>query len=610
MEVYDDNDFMLDPDKLDGYLQEYRQWATDFSEGLARSSERGWFFADSLELLYEGEIEDDYEEDLVSSLLYNSLGEEYDDWRIEDEHPFDSAQKRRKREQLKRAKALHLKKQKEKCDKERLRGYGLPLCSLHKAIARAMGISVKKLRFLAFSRKASHYIRFQIPKKRGGKREISAPMLQLKHTQEWILYNILEKLELHNAAHGFFGGRSIVTNAQPHVGAEVIVNIDLKDFFPSISYKRVKGLFKSFGYSEAASVIFGLICTEPKVKEGKLDGKTYLLLSWTNRRLPQGAPTSPAISNLICRRLDRRLSQMAGQLGFVYTRYADDLTFSASGDSLCNICNVLKRTESIVKYEGFDINDEKTRVLRKARRQEVTGVVVNSKLNVSRETLKRFRATLYQIEKDGLRGKHWGQSNDLIASLQGFANFVYMINPEKGSKFQEQVRQIKEKYGQRQEELASGNELMNLSDVIALIDAELQRLGWSNKKRRKYLKDTYGKQSRQQLTDGELLEFLRYLKSSQPKPDRLLQTRTKISANPAPVPQSSHATESDPTDCLDASFFDVSARTDIELKRLGWSNEQESNYLCQTYAKQWRSLLTCAELLEFLHYLESKPILG
>lgn len=371
---------------------------------------------------------------------------------------------------------------------------------------------MKQLRFLAFSCKTSHYTRFQIPKKTGGKRDISAPMPQLKQAQEWILHNILEKLKLHNAAHGFRRGRSIVTNAQPHVGAEVIVNIDFKDFFPSISYKRVKGFFKSFGYSEAASIIFSLICTEPRVKEVKIDSKTVLLRSWTHRCLPQGSPTSPAISNLLCRRLDGRLTYMAEQLGFVYTRYADDLTFS-NDDSLGNICNVLKRTKSIIKHEGFDINEEKTRVLRKSRQQEVTGVVVNNKLNVSRKILKRFRATLYQIEKDGLRGKNWGQSNDLIASLQGFANFVYMINPEKGAKFQEQVRRITEKYGRKQDKVVPVSEPINLSDVIALTETELQRLGWSKKKRRRYLKETYGKQSRQQLTDEDLLEFLHYLKS-------------------------------------------------------------------------------------------------
>ena len=204
---------------------------------------------------------------------------------------------------------------------------------------------------------------------------------------------------------------------------------------------------------------------------------------------------------------------MADRLGFIYTRYADDLTFSTSNESLGNIGKILKFTKLIVNYEGFEINDKKTRVIHKSRQQEVTGVVVNSKLNISREILRRFRATLYQIEKDGLKGKHWGQSHDIIASLQGFANFIHMINPEKGAKFQEQVRGIKEEYGRGQARVDSVNEPITLPDVIALTNAEIKRLSWSKKKRREHLKETYGKQSRQQLTDEELLGFLHYLKS-------------------------------------------------------------------------------------------------
>ncbi|WP_414564420.1 MULTISPECIES: reverse transcriptase family protein [unclassified Anabaena] len=226
--------------------------------------------------------------------------------------------------------------------------------------------------------------------------------------------------------------RSIVTNAEPHVGADVIINVDIKDFFHSISYRRVKGLFRSFGYSESASTIFALLCT----------------VTFVNHRsyLPQGAPTSPMITNLICRRLDRRLTEMAERLGFRYTRYADDLTFSASHESVCNIGKVLRHTEGIVKHEGFEINPDKTRIIRKSNRLEVTGIVVNSKPSISREKLKRFRATLYQIEKDGLEGKFWGNSTDVMSSIQGFANFVYMVDPQKGAKFRDQIRIIKEKY--------------------------------------------------------------------------------------------------------------------------------------------------------------------
>jgi RNA-directed DNA polymerase len=333
-------------------------------------------------------------------------------------------------------------------NEERLHSYNLPLCNNAEQIAAAMGITLGKLRFLAFNRKTStvsHYIRFRIPKKTGGERIISAPLPNLKQAQHWILANILEKLELHDAAHGFRRDRSIVTNATPHVGADVIINFDLKNFFPSISYKRVKGLFHSFGYSEAAATIFGLVSTAAEVETLEIDGKTYYV-AVDERHLPQGSPASPAITNLLCRRLDRRLTAMAEKLGFIYTRYADDLTFSASGDSLRYICNILKRTESIVAHEGFTINEEKTRILRKSRQQEVTGVVVNDKPNVDNKTLKRFRATLFQIEKDGLEGKHWGNSDNLIAAIGGFANFVAMVNPEKGAEFQQQVQRIKNKY--------------------------------------------------------------------------------------------------------------------------------------------------------------------
>jgi len=371
---------------------------------------------------------------------------------------------RRERERQERAEAWRQRKEQEivylgdrvsaglndsQYNQERLESYGLPVYNTAQEIANAMGISMGELRFLAFFRKTSlitHYVRFKIPKKTRGDRLISAPMPRLKKAQHWILNNILEKVPLHNAAHGFRQGHSIVTNAQPHIGAEVIINFDLKDFFPSISYKRVKGLFQSLGYSDIAATIFGLICTEPEVTEVELDGKTYYV-ALSERHLPQGAPTSPAITNIMCRRLDRRLEHMAEKLGFVYTRYADDLTFSTSGEFRRHICNILRRTESIVDHEGFVINEEKTRIMRNTNQQDVTGVVVNSKLNVDQKILKRFRATLYQIEKDGLADKHWGHSGNLLASIQGFANYVAMINPEKGAEFQVQIERIKEKYG-------------------------------------------------------------------------------------------------------------------------------------------------------------------
>ena len=267
-------------------------------------------------------------------------------------------------------------------------------------------------------------------------------MPRLKQAQYWILENILNKIPVHDAVHGFRSDRSIVTNALPHVGADVVINFDLEDFFPSISYKRVKGLFRSFGYSEAAATISGLICTEAELAEVELDGKTYYV-ALGDRYLPQGSPASPAITNIMCRRLDRRLTQMGQQWEFVYTRYADDLTFSTSAKNP-RICNLLKNTESIVNHEGFKINQQKTRVLRKSSQQEVTGIVVNEKLNVDRHTLKRFRATLHQIEVNGMENISWGNGDDLMASIYGFANFIAMVNPTKGNKFLAQIQRIQQ----------------------------------------------------------------------------------------------------------------------------------------------------------------------
>ena len=334
-------------------------------------------------------------------------------------------------------------------NRERLQASGLPALFTAADVAGAMGITVGELRFLAFTRqvaRTSHYRRFKIAKRTGGERLISAPMPRLLKSQHWVLEHVLERSEPHAAAHGFRKGRSIVSNARPHVGKEVVVNLDLKDFFPTVSYRRVKGLFTHLGYSEAVAVIFALLCTEPEIAETELDGTTYHV-AVGGRFLPQGAPTSPAITNLLCRRLDRRLTGASQKLGFAYTRYADDLSFSGSGPASDNVGRLLRQVEFIVVEEGFVVHPDKTRVFRKGRRQEVTGIVVNERPNIARVTLKRFRATLFQIEKDGPEGKHWGQSDDVIASVVGFANYVAMVNPEKGRPLQKRARALADRYG-------------------------------------------------------------------------------------------------------------------------------------------------------------------
>ncbi|HVI43821.1 MAG TPA: reverse transcriptase family protein [Chitinophaga sp.] len=320
-------------------------------------------------------------------------------------------------------------------DEAALAKHNLPVWHDGVALANAMGITLGKLRYLAFNRKVSgqsHYQRFSIPKKSGGVRVISAPMPQLKAAQHWILENILYKIGNNGAAHGFVPGKSIVTNAAPHVGQDLVINIDLRDFFPTVAYKRVKGLFCRLGYSEQVATILALICTEPEVDEITLDNKKYYVAK-TTRFLPQGAPTSPAITNLICYKLDKRFEGLAQKYGYVYTRYADDMTFSVKGPGTDKAGQVLWAVKQVVKEEGFTIHPDKLKVMRKGDKHEVTGIVVNEKLSIDRDTLRKFRALLHQVSKTGLAGKKWGKGN-IISSMEGYANFVYMVKPELGAK--------------------------------------------------------------------------------------------------------------------------------------------------------------------------------
>jgi hypothetical protein len=375
---------------------------------------------------------------------------------------------RRERESAERAAAWSARKQSEilflgagvsggltkgaPSDAAKLRGHGLP--ELHRAadIARAMAINVGTLRFLAFARRAAHkthYVRFSVPKKSGGLRLISAPMPKLKRAQRWLLDEVLAKVAITESAHGFAADRSIVTNARGHVRPAIVVNLDLKDFFPTFGLRRVKGMFEGLGYGEEAATIFALLATEPDVGQVELDGASYWVARGA-RKLPQGSPASPAITNIICRRLDKRLAGMSARLGFFYTRYADDLTFSAADKPADgDVGKLLRRVRWIVAQEGFTEHEKKTRILRRGRRQEVTGVVVNERPAIARDVLRRFRATLFQVEKDGPAGKRWGsrEGDAVLATLVGFASYVAMVDPDKGKPLLARARAAATKHG-------------------------------------------------------------------------------------------------------------------------------------------------------------------
>lgn len=312
-----------------------------------------------------------------------------------------------------------------------------------KELADKMGVDIGLLKRLTYTQKlstSSNYVSFKIPKKTGGFRDISAPKEKLKELQQWIVVNILNKVPINENAHGFVAKKSILTNATPHIQKQVVINCDLENFFPTLTYPRVKGLFNSLGYSMEISVILALLTTQAEQKEIILDEERYYL--YTNKRyLPQGSPASPMITNIMCRKLDNRLKGISKSLNFEYSRYADDMTFSSQ--EYLNITKMLHWVKYITKEEGFTLHPDKTQIMRKGSRQEVTGIVVNQKPSINKKTLKQFRALLYQINQDGLEGKQWqGNSDNLLDRILGYAHFINMVDKTKGQKYLSQIEDI------------------------------------------------------------------------------------------------------------------------------------------------------------------------
>lgn len=324
-------------------------------------------------------------------------------------------------------------------DAAALQKLGLPLLNTPAELAAAIGISVPRLRWLAFHSEAAtrvHYVTFTVPKKSGGVRQLAAPQRTLRLAQEWILCEILSKLPVHEAAHGFAASRSTVSNAAPHVRQDVVLNADLCDFFPSIRFVRVKGAFAACGYSPAVATILALLCTECPRREVTFAGKKYFVATGP-RGLPQGACTSPALSNRICRKLDQRLAGIARKLGWNYTRYADDLSFSASGEAGQKAGYLLARLRHITDEEGFAVNEKKTRVQRRNCRQSVTGIVVNERTAAPRTLVKRVRAILHQAAKTGLAAQNKTGRPNFPAYVQGQIAYIAMVNPKQGARLKQ-----------------------------------------------------------------------------------------------------------------------------------------------------------------------------
>ncbi len=295
-------------------------------------------------------------------------------------------------------------------------------------LAHLLKISTKKLNWLA-NDTIDHYICFHTKKRDGSIREIFAPKSRLKEVQRQILDDLLQKVGLNSHAEGFRKKRSIATNAKRHIGKEIVIKMDVKDFFPSITFERVLGMFISLGYPRQVSLLLTRLATH-------------------NGRLPIGAPTSPAISNIICRRLDKRFSKLGEKMSFDYSRYADDITISSNNKGVNKMIPFFKE---IMGDEGFEINESKMRILRSGGRQKVTGIVVNKKPNIDKREIRKLRAVIYNCRHKDLKQevKKWAKKEKntnnaytvsaFRSSLLGKISFVRMVNPKAGKKLLAQL---------------------------------------------------------------------------------------------------------------------------------------------------------------------------
>lgn len=273
------------------------------------------------------------------------------------------------------------------------------------------------------NRRSELYTTFTISKKAGGTRTIEAPVDRLKSIQKWIKDEILDVFDPSEYATGFRKRYSIVDNAKKHIGKELVITVDVKDFFPSITYADVLKVFVYFGYKLDVAHLLTKLCTN------------------ADNVLPQGSPASPALSNLVALRIDKRLGKLAESLGCDYSRYADDITFS--GNKTIN--TILPLVEAILCEEGFRTNKLKTRLQYRHQRQEVTGLIVNSKLSVSPRLRKEINNAIYFISKYGLSDhmRHIECDKSFYREhLYGIAYFIKMVDQNEGDKYIKSLDQI------------------------------------------------------------------------------------------------------------------------------------------------------------------------
>lgn len=325
-------------------------------------------------------------------------------------------------------------------DVMKLESKGLPVLRNVKDISNLIGLTPEVIAWLSFERRVSsvdHYLRFEIPKRSGGKRLISSPKEQMRKAQLAIRTEILSKLSPSDNAMAFQKNTSIVDNAKAHVGAKILIRVDLKDFFPSISFNRVRGFFKSCGYSPGVSTVLALLTTDSQRVYVATNSGTKTV-SRGKRGLPQGACTSPDLANLIARRLDARIQGLVTHKGnWTFTRYADDLVLStASKDA--DAFGMVKAIERIAVAEGFEVNTKKTSIKRPSGRMTVTGLVINDgEVRLSKEDLRRIRSFLHRCDTLGREAVSTEIEKNAEAVAKGYIAYLNMVSPEIALKYRE-----------------------------------------------------------------------------------------------------------------------------------------------------------------------------
>ncbi|HEX7276516.1 MAG TPA: reverse transcriptase family protein, partial [Acidimicrobiales bacterium] len=302
-----------------------------------------------------------------------------------------------------------------------------------------------------------HYRYRWIPKGSGGLRLVEKPKPVLKHVQRVLLREILERVPVHPAAHGFRRGHSAVTHAARHQGRQVVIRLDLEDFFASVEVGRIYGLFRRCGYPEpVAHLLAGLTtnsvprrvwaaaAADPPSDPARLPAFRRLGRHLAHPHLPQGAPSSPALANLVAFGLDRRLAGLSAAVGMTYTRYADDLAFSSparrTGAEVRRLVDAIGRIAAEV---GFRVNPAKTSVRGAGQRQRLAGVVVNQRPNVERGEYDRLKAILHNAARTGPVAQNRAGHPRFRDHLRGRIAWVGQLNPERGERLLAEFSRIR-----------------------------------------------------------------------------------------------------------------------------------------------------------------------